>query len=199
MPWQKDTPSFRDALRDIRTIPRAILCNPNTKVEMNFDAFRRQSENRPPSPPVVAHTPPPRHSPIRPSWSRHGWPPSVPRQQHQPALWNLPPAFEGLFQNDASATGPKTLTKKERRRLRRKNRENKNGRPMTPEEAEKRKKRRQRRKARRERLAKMSPPERIAWKARRRERRALRRKQRLQQQPGGAHQQGRNRTAGSHF
>ncbi|VDD79218.1 unnamed protein product [Mesocestoides corti] len=181
MPWQKDTPGFRDALRDIRNIPRAILCNPNTKVELNFDGFQRSEQTTPP--------PFPQRYPIRTSWSRQGW---APWQRTPNPTWNLPSPFEGLFQNDAgsaaASAGNREKKKRRRQMQRRRKNQTKNTNQRTGDAKKLREEeRRLRRKARKERLARMTPAQRMAWTARRRARRARRKelesRRRLQQRP----------------
>ena len=177
MQWQKDNAEFRDALRDIRTIPRNILCNPNTKVELNLDGFHRSEAQM--SPTSLA-------SP-RASWSRHGW--ITQRKQPSPQ-WNLPTPFEGLFQNDAAIGNRKT--RKQRQQMnRRRNQSNElaNDKPMSKEEKERRRRRRKKR------LARMTPQQREAWKAQRRIRRAQKQMMKTKQI---TKLEERNHTTGTH-
>ncbi|KAM7537868.1 hypothetical protein Aperf_G00000068828 [Anoplocephala perfoliata] len=167
MTWQKDDTGFRDALRDIRTIPKAILCNPNAKVELNLEGFHRNE--------VTTPKPLPMRPTIRTSWSRQGW---MTMQRQPTPPWNLPAPFEGLFQNDAAVGNRKT--KKQRRQMKRwrkqrQGAENAKGKEKPKVEDEKERKRR-RRKARKEKLARMTPQQRDSWMARRRARRAQRQK-----------------------
>ncbi|VDK20305.1 unnamed protein product [Taenia asiatica] len=187
MAWQKDSPGFRDALRDIRTIPRAILCNPNTKVELNLDGFHHTETTTP--------LPMPLRQPVRTSWSRQGW---ITQSRHPTPTWSLPAPFEGLFQNDAAAGNRKT--KKQRRQMR--NQRNHSGQrqirdpakaKVKPKNEEEKERRWRRRKARKERLARMTPQQRAAWLSRRSARRVQRRSKGRQM----SQQQAYNQTNGS--
>ncbi|KAH9282654.1 Secreted frizzled-related protein 2 [Echinococcus granulosus] len=179
MAWQKDSPGFRDALHDIRTIPRTILCNPNTKVELNLDGFHHIETTTP--------LPTPFRQSVRTSWSRQGWV----TQSRQPAPpWNLPAPLESLFQNDAAVGNRKT--KRQQRQMRKQR--NQFGQRQIgdsvkvrakPKNEEEKERRRRRRKARKERLARMPPQQRAAWLTQRRARRAqkqLKGRQMLQHQ-----------------
>ncbi|VDM32336.1 unnamed protein product [Hydatigera taeniaeformis] len=186
MAWQKDSPGFRDALRDIRTIPRAILCNPNTKVELNLDGFHHTET-------TTTLPMPPRQS-VRTSWSRQGW---VTQSRQPTPPWNLPVPFEGLFQNDA-AEGNRKM-KKHRRKMRNQRKQSgqrQNADPMKakPKNGQEKERRWRRRQARKERLARMSPQQRAAWLSQRRARRAQRRAKNRQVSQHQAY----NQTTGSH-
>lgn len=187
MAWQKDSPGFRDALRDIRTIPRAILCNPNTKVELNLDGFHHTETTTP--------LPTPLRQSIRTSWSRQGW---VTHPRQPTPKWNLPAPFEGLFQNDAAAGNRKP--RKQRRQMR--NQRNHSGQrqiddpvkaKMKHKSGDEKERRWRRRRARKERLASMTPQQRAAWLSQRRARRA----QRLSKGRRTSHHQTYNQTNGS--
>nr|CDS31455.1 secreted frizzled protein 5 [Hymenolepis microstoma] len=188
MSWQKDVTGFRDAIRDIHTIPRAILCNPNAKVELNLDGFHRgEPSTQQPLPP---------HQGVRNSWSRQGW---IANERLATPPGKLPANFEGLFQNDAAVGNRKT-----KRPLKQQMQKRRQGQMQNLESSkvskiqnniEDDKERKQKRKrARKEMLAKMTPQQRDAWKSRRKARRAQRQMLRGRQR---GHRNNNNPTNGS--
>ncbi|VUZ49513.1 unnamed protein product [Hymenolepis diminuta] len=175
MSWQKDDAGFRDALRDIRTIPKAILCNPNTKVELNLDGFHRGEPTTP--------QPAPARPAVRTSWSRQGW---MAQERLATIPRKFPANFESLFQNDAASGNRKNRKHRKHQIQNQKQGQKQSAEPVKvakvqPKLEDDKERKRQRRKARKEKLAKMTYQQREAWKARRQTRRAQRQKLRGRQ------------------
>ncbi|KAM3188033.1 hypothetical protein ACTXT7_001086 [Hymenolepis weldensis] len=175
MSWQKDDANFRDALRDIRTIPKAILCNPNTKVELNLDGFHRGEPTTP--------QPAPARPAVRTSWSRQGW---MAQERLATLPRKFPANFESLFQNDAASGNRKSRKHRKHQMQKQKQGQKQSAEPVKvakiqPKIEDDKERKRQRRKARKEKLAKMTHQQREAWKARRQTRRAQRQKLRGRQ------------------
>ncbi|VDO00388.1 unnamed protein product [Rodentolepis nana] len=168
MSWQKDVTGFRDAVRDIHTIPRAILCNPNAKVELNLEGFHRGEPTT--QQPLIPH------QGVRNSWSRQGW---IAHEKLATPPGKLPANFEGLFQNDA-AVGNRKTRKQQRQQMQKQrqgqmqNMENSKVAKIQLNTENDKERKQQRKKARKEMLAKMTPQQREAWKSRRKARRAQR-------------------------